>query len=115
MEDPGRFRKSSLLGAHFGLTPRKCASGEVDRNGHITQCRDQMVRSLLCEAVMVLLTRVPRWNWLERWGMQMAQRRGARRAQAAVARCLAVILHRIWVDGTEFCARREEISRPAVA
>ncbi len=115
VEDPGRFRKSSLLGAHFGLTPRKYASGETDRNGHITRCGDQMVRSLLCEAAMVLLTRVQRWSWLKRWGVQIAQRRGARRAQVAVARRLAVILHRIWVDGTEFCARREEISRPFVA
>jgi transposase len=66
VEDPGRFRKSSLLGAHFGLTPRKYASGETDRNGPITRCGDRMVRSLLCEAAMVLLTRVQRWNWLKR-------------------------------------------------
>ena len=109
VEDPGRFRKSSVLGAHFGLTPRKYASGETDRNGHITRCGDRMVRALLCEAATVLLTRVQRWSWLKRWGVQVAQRRGARRAQVALARRLAVILHRIWVDGTEFCARREEI------
>lgn len=114
VEDPGRFRKSSLLGAHFGLTPRKYASGETGRNGHITRCGDRMLRSLLCEAAMVLLTRVQRWSWLKRWGVQVAQRRGARRAQVAVARRRAVILHRIWVDGTAFSARREEIGSPAM-
>ena len=73
-----------------------------------------MVRSLLCEAAMVLLTRVQQWSWLKRWGMQVAQRRGARRAQVAVARRLAVILHRIWVDGTEFYGSRDEIRGAAV-
>jgi transposase len=106
VEDPGRFRKSSLLGAHFGLTPRKYASGETDRNGGITRCGDRMVRSLLCEAGTVLLCRVRSWNWLRRWGMQVAQRRGMRRAQVAVARRLAVILHRLWVDGVDFQASR---------
>jgi len=109
VEDPGRFRKSSLLGAHFGLTPRKYASGETDRNGGITRCGDRMVRSLLCEAATVLLCRVRSWNWLRRWGMQVAQRRGMRRAQVAVARRLAVILHRLWVDGTEFQGSRAGI------
>ncbi|MDW4551778.1 IS110 family transposase, partial [Defluviimonas sp. D31] len=78
VETPGRFRKSSLLGAHFGLTPRKYASGETDRNGGITRCGDRMVRSLLCEAATVLLCRVRSWNWLKRWGMEVAKRRGVR-------------------------------------
>lgn len=108
VEDPARFRKSSLLGAHFGLTPRKYASGETDRNGRITKCGDRMMRSLLCEAATVLLTRVRQWSWLKRWGVEVARRRGARRAQVAVARRLAVILHRMWVDGTAFRASRSE-------
>jgi transposase len=115
VEDPGRFRKSSLLGAHFGLTPRKYASGETDRNGGITRCGDRMVRSLLCEAGTVLLCRVRSWNWLKRWGMEVAKRRGMRRAQIAVARRLAVILHRLWVDGTEFQARRADVGDLAAA
>lgn len=109
VEDPRRFRKASLLGSHFGLTPRKYASGETDRTGRITRCGDRMVRSLLCEAATVLLCRVRSWNWLRRWGMQVAQRRGMRRAQIAVARRLAVILHRLWTDGTEF-----QVSRPGI-
>lgn len=115
VEDPRRFRKASLLGAHFGLTPRKYASGETDRNGRITRCGDRMVRSLLCEAATVLLCRVRSWNWLRRWGMQVAQRRGMRRAQIAVARRLAVILHRLWVDGTEFQTSRAGIGGGAAA
>jgi transposase len=114
VEDPGRFRKSSLLGAHFGLTPRKYASGETDRNGGITRCGDRMVRSLLCEAGTVLLCRVRSWSWLRRWGIEVAKRRGMRRAQIAVARRLAVILHRLWVDGTEFQASRAGIGTAVI-
>jgi len=102
VEDPRRFAKSSYVGAHFGLTPRKYASGETDRNGHISRCGDRMVRSLLCEAANVLLTRVQRWSWLKRWGVEIARRRGKMRAQVAVARRLAVIMHRMWTDGVPF-------------
>jgi transposase len=102
VEAPTCFAKSSLVGAHFGLTPRKYASGETDRNGGISRCGDRMVRALLCEAANVLLTRVQRWSWLKRWGVEVARRRGKVRAQVAVARRLAVIMHRIWIDGAPF-------------
>jgi transposase len=102
VEDPTRFAKSSFVGAHFGLTPRKYASGETDRSGRISRCGDRMVRSLLCEAANVLLTRVQRWSWLKRWGVEIARRRGKMRAQVAVARRLAVIMHRMWIDGAPF-------------
>jgi transposase len=97
-----RFAKSSFVGAHFGLTPRRYASGETDRSGGISRCGDRMVRSLLCEAANVLLTRVQRWSWLKRWGVEIARRRGKMRAQVAVARRLAVIMHRMWIDGVPF-------------
>ena len=74
-----------------------------------------MVRSLLCEAATVLLCRVRSWNWLKRWGMEVAKRRGMRRAQIAVARRLAVILHRLWVDGTDFVASRAGTGNAEVA
>jgi len=61
-----------------------------------------MVRSLLCEAANVLLTRVQKWSWLKRWGVEIARRRGKMRAQVAVARRLAVIMHRMWIDGVPF-------------
>lgn len=108
VEDPRRFRKSALVGTYFGLTPRKYASGETDRNGGITKCGDRMVRALLSEAANVLLTRVSRWNWLKRWGVEIMKRRGKLRAQVAIARRLAVIMHRMWVDGTEFRESRND-------
>lgn len=113
VEDPARFRKSTLVGAHFGLTPRKYASGEVDRNGGITKCGDRMVRALLSEAANVLLTRVTRWSWLKRWGLEVMKRRGKLRAQVALARRLAVIMHRMWIDGTEFRPCRDGDVVPA--
>jgi len=66
-----------------------------------------MVRSLLCEAANVLLTRVTRWNWLKRWGVEVMKRRGKLRAQVALARRLAVIMHRMWIDGTAFRESRD--------
>ena len=115
VENPTRFAKSSLVGAHFGLTPRKYASGETDRNGGISRCGDRMVRALLCEAANVLLTRVQRWSWLKHWGVDIARRRGKVRAQVAVARRLAVIMHRMWIDRTpvpveQGCRRRGSTS-----
>ena len=77
-------------------------SGETNRNGGVTKCGDRMVRALLSEAANVLLTRVSRWSWLKRWGLEVARRRGKLRAQVAVARRLAGIMHRMWVDGTAF-------------
>jgi transposase len=99
---PERFRSSEALGAYFGLTPRKYASGETDRNGRITKCGDRQVRALLCEAANVLMTRVARWSSLKRWALEVAKRRGQVRARVALARRLAVILHRMWLDETDF-------------
>ena len=115
IEDPARFAKSQLVGAHFGLTPRKYASGETDRNGGITKFGDRMVRALLSEAANALPTRVSRWSWLKRWGLEVARRRGKLRAQVAVARRLAVIMHRMWVDGTAFSWTRSGAGEAASA
>ena len=61
-----------------------------------------MVRTALYEAANVLLSRVTRFSALKRWGMEVAKRRGLKRAKVAVARKLAVILHRMWIDGSTF-------------
>jgi transposase len=98
---------SAAVGAYFGLTPSKDASGETDVTGHITKCGDKAVRVLLCEAANALLTRVSRWSWLKRWGLEALKRRGKMRAQVVVARRLAVIMHRMWLDGTDFRWQRE--------
>jgi len=99
---PARFRKSKAVGAVFGLTCAKHQSGESERSGKISRCGDEMMRVMLYEAAQVMLTRTNRWSWLKAWAMQIARRRGKKKAIVALARRLAVIMHRIWVDGTEF-------------
>jgi transposase len=108
IDDPARFERSRDVGAHLGLTPRKYASGEVDRNGAISKCGDSLCRTTLYQASLALLTRTQRWSSLKAWGMGVAKRRGMRRAVVAVARKLAIVMHRIWSDGAEFCWARNE-------
>lgn len=102
VDEPGRFAHSRAVGAHFGLTPKRYQSGEIDRSGHITRTGDAMMRTLLYEAATVILTRASRWSSLKAWGVRVAERQGLKRARVAVARKLAVILHRMWRDGSEF-------------
>jgi transposase len=96
---PARFERSKAVGAALGLTPRRYQSGELDRTGRISKCGDGMLRSLLFEAAQVLLTRAS-GSWLKAWGLQLAKRRGMKRAIAS--RSLSVILHRMWTEGTNF-------------
>ena len=102
MDDPNRIVKSKAAGALFGLTPKKYQSGEKDVTGGITRTGDEMVRTALYEAANVLLSRITRFSKLKRWGMDVAKRRGSKRAKVALARKIAVILHRMWVDGTTY-------------
>src|SRR5215471_9797722 len=104
---PARFRKSKAVGAVFGLTFAKYQSGEIDRSGAISRCGDEMMRTMLYEAAQSLLFHSTRWSWLKAWAMQIARYRGMKKAIVALARRLAVIMHRIWVDGTEFRWTRE--------
>ena len=105
---PQRFAKSKSVGAHFGLTPRRFSSGETDYTGRISKCGDAMVRSALYEAANALLTRCTRWSALKGWAVRVAKRAGGKRARVAVARKLAVIMHRMWLDGTTFDWREHE-------
>jgi transposase len=102
IDDPTRFKRSRSVGAYIGLTTRRHTSGEIDWSGRISKCGDAMLRMYLFEAAGVLLTRVPKWSALKAWGTRLAKRNGLRKAKVAVARKLAVILHRMWVDGTKF-------------
>jgi transposase len=104
---PARFRKSKAVGAVFGLTCSKYQSGEIERSGRISRCGDEMMRVMLYEAAQSML-RSKKWSWLKAWAMQIARRRGMKKAIVALARRLAVILHRIWVDGTAFRWTREQ-------
>ena len=109
---PARFRKSKSVGAVFGLTCSKYQSGEIDRSGSISRCGDEMMRVMLYEAAQSML-RSKKWSWLKAWAMQIARRRGMKKAIVALARRLAVIMHRIWVDGTEFRWTREQAAAAA--
>src|SRR6476469_6050952 len=101
VDDPGRFRTAKAVGAHFGLTPKRYQSGETDVTGGISKVGDAMVRAALYEAANVMLTRAGRFSTLKRWALEVAKRRGARRAKVALARKLATVLHRLWADGSE--------------
>ena len=81
----------------------------------MSKCGDALLRTMLYEAAPSLFTRSRKWSWLKAWGVRVAQRRGMRRAIVAVARRLAVVLHRMWVDGSEFSWRKDGAAVPAVA
>lgn len=102
VETPARFSRSSSVGAYFGMTPRRYQSGEVDLAGRVSKCGDGMVRGLLYEAAKVLLSRSVRPSDLQAWGQSLARRIGKKKATMAVARKLAVILHRMWMTGEPF-------------
>lgn len=102
VDDPNRIKRSKAVGPLFGLTPKKYQSGETDVTGGISRVGDAMVRTILYEAANILLTRITRFSALKRWGMDVAKRRGMKRAKVALARKIGVILHRMWIDGTTF-------------
>ena len=102
IDDPGRFKKATSVGAYLGLTPRRYQSGEIDKAGSISKSGDGLLRSYLFEAANVLLSRDARSSKLKTWGLALASRIGMRRAKVAVARKLSVIMHRVWRDQRAF-------------
>jgi transposase len=104
VDDPARFRSSRLVGAHFGLTPRRFQSGEMDNPGRISKAGDASVRAALYAAANALLMRSMQPSSLKAWGLKLVRAKGRKRALVAVARKLAVILHRMWVTNTPFKA-----------
>ena len=106
IDDPGRFSSSKTVGAHFGMTPKRYQSGEIDVTGRISKMGDKEVRSVLYEAAHVILTLPVKGGALKSWAMKLAKRAGMQKAKVALARKLAVILHRMLADGTPFDATR---------
>lgn len=102
IDDPTRIAKSRDVGPLFGLTPRRYQSGETDVMGRISKAGDGMVRTALYEAANSMLTRSTRMSALKAWALDVARRRGHKRALVALARKLAVVMHRMWLDGTTF-------------
>jgi transposase len=105
IDDPARFKSSKQAGSHFGLTPKKYQSGETDRSGRISKIGDAAVREALYQAAHVMLTKpVKGCSELKSWAMRIARRAGMRKAKVALARKLAVIMHRMLANGTPFNA-----------
>ena len=84
------------------LVPRRKQSGQADLTGRISRWGDPLLRTYLFEAANVLLHRTQRWSALKAWGTRLVKRLGAKKAKVAIARKIAVILHRICTDGTQF-------------
>jgi len=107
IDDPARFKSSKIVGAHFGLTPTKYQSGETDRSGRVSKIGDASVRAALYEAAHVILTRpVKGCTALKSWAMRIAKRAGMKKAKVALARKLAVIMHRMLANGTPFTTQK---------
>jgi transposase len=103
IDDPGRFKSSKQAGSHFGLTPKKYQSGETDRTGRISKIGDASVREALYQAAHVMLTKpVKGCSELKSWAMRIARRAGMPKAKVALARKLAVVMHRMLVNGAAF-------------
>lgn len=102
IDDPKRFKSSKMVGSHFGLTPKKYQSGETDITGRISKIGDASVRAALYEAAHVILTRPVKGSNLKSWAARIAKRAGMKTAKVALARKLAVIMHRMLVDAKPF-------------
>ena len=102
IDDPKRFKSSKQVGAHFGMTPKKYQSGETDYTGRISKNGDKGVRTALFEAAHIILTKPVKGSALKSWAMRLAKRVGMKKAKVALARKLAVIMHRMLADGTTF-------------
>lgn len=109
IDDASRFRKAVDVGAYLGLTPRRYQSGETDWSGRISKRGDSAMRKLLYEAANILIQRVPRFSPLKAWAVRLAERKGLKKATVAAARKIAVILTRIWRDGSVFAWTKEEL------
>jgi len=99
---PTRFKQSRNVAAHLGLTPKTRQSGGMDWRGRISKCGDKHARTALFVAATSVLRARTGPSPLRKWGLEVAERRGRMKAKIAVARRLAVILHRMWIDGTDY-------------
>lgn len=102
VEDPHRFRRSREAGAYFGLRPKQRESGDSQPQLRITKEGDAYVRKLLVQCSHYILGPFGQDSNLRRWGLKLAERGGKnakKRALVAVARKLAVLLHKLWVTG----------------
>lgn len=109
VDDVERFARASDVGAYLGLTPRRYQSGEIDYSGRISKRGNAAMRTLLFEAANILITRVRRFSPLKAWAVRLAARKGFKKAAVAAARKIAVVLLRLWRDGTTFAWTTEAV------
>ncbi len=102
IDDPTRFKKSRSVGAYFGMTPRQYSSGESVKQGRVSKNGSDEMRSLLHEAGLVLITRTGKHSKLKSWGLKKKRKLKTQKAAMAVGRKIAINLHRMWLDGTDF-------------
>jgi transposase len=102
VDDPERFKNSKNVGAHYGMTPKRYQSGDTDYTGRISKVGDKSVRTALYQAAHIILTRPVKASALKTWAMQLAKRIGMAKAKVALARKLAVIMHRMLVERKPF-------------
>ncbi len=102
IDNPNRFKNSRAVGAYLGMTPKQYSSGETKRQGKISKCGSSEMRRLLNEAAVVMLTRSQRWSKLKAWGLKLQKKHGFKKACMGVGRKLAVIMHRMWLNKTDF-------------
>ena len=102
VDDPDRFKKSKQVGAHYGMTPKRYQSGDTDYTGRISKIGDKSVRTALYQAAHIILTRPVKASALRTWALQLAKRIGMAKAKVALARKLAVIMHRMLVERKPF-------------
>jgi transposase len=102
VDDPKRFKDSKDVAAYIGLTPRQYSSGEIQKQGGISKKGSKQTRCLLVEAATTLLTRCQVWSKLKAWGLKLMKRKGKKKAIIAVARKLAVIMHKMLITGISF-------------
>ena len=115
VDDPKRFEDSKDVAAYIGLTPTQYSSGEIQRQGSISKKGSKHTRCLLVEAATTLLTRCQTWSKLKAWGMKLMKKIGKKKAIIAVARKLAVIMHKMLITGTTFerSSKKKEVLQAA--
>lgn len=113
IDNPFRFTNPRDIGAYLGLTPRQYSSGDSVRQGGISKCGSSELRNLLVECATVILTRTKGWTKLKAWGLKIMKRSGIKKAAAAVARKLAIIMLRMWQEGKAFVwgEKKEKVTK----
>ena len=104
IDDPHRFKKSRSVGAYVGVTPTQYSSGETHRQGKISKCGSSELRYLLAEGATTAILRTKAWNKDKAWAFKIMKKHGFGKARMALARKMAVKLHRMWVDEKDYQA-----------